>query len=178
MKVALHVHTSLSDGIHPPIEMIGAYEEKGFHAVAITDHEFMTRPDYFESIRKIKTRAMVLVGIELDWEPWHYQHLLRIHGESETLHVLCHPRSYFLELDEVNHRIRTAPFPIDAIEITHRGFYTPEYDVPQIPIPKVATDDAHEFFDVGRAWIEVPDTRDPDELLRAIKAGQFRNCFI
>jgi predicted metal-dependent phosphoesterase TrpH len=178
MKVALHVHTSLSDGLHSPADMVAEYEKRGFGAVAITDHGFMTKPDYYEFIRKIKSPAMVLAGIEIDFEPWNYNHLIRIHGEDEVLHILCHPRAYFLEVREVNQRIRSAPFPIDAVEITHRGFYTAEYDVAEIPVPKIASDDAHESYDVGRAWIETRDTKDPDQLIRAIKAGEFRNGFL
>ncbi len=178
MKVALHVHTSLSDGIHSPQEMVDRYVERGFGAVAITDHGFMTKPDYFDFIRTVNSGALVLAGIELDWEPWHYNHLIRIHGQKETLHVLCHPRSYFLEIHEVNQRIESAPFPIDAVEITHRGFYTKEYDVPEIPVPKIANDDAHEYYDIGRAWIETEETKNTDRLLRAIKAGYFENRFL
>lgn len=178
MKVALHVHSTLSDGLHAPADMVEAYRDKGFSAVAITDHAFMAKPDYFDFLKTIKTNVMVLPGLELDWEPWNYSHLLRVQGVSETLHVLCHPRAYFLELHEINQRIENAPFPIDAVEITHRGFYTPEYDVPEISIPKIATDDSHEFYDIGRAWIETPNTSDPDELLKYIKAGDFENRFL
>ena len=37
-KVALHLHTTLSDGSCTPNEVIASYKEQGFDAVALTDH--------------------------------------------------------------------------------------------------------------------------------------------
>jgi hypothetical protein len=67
--------------------------------------------------------------------------------------------------------------PIDAVEITSEGFRTPEYDIPQIPYPKVATDDSHTRLGCGRAWIEMDCTRDKDEIICAIRHGDFWNCY-
>jgi len=178
MKVALHVHTNLSDGAFSPEEMVQAYADLGFGAVAVTDHGFMVKPGYEERLKKLDSGLLVLAGWELDWEPWHYHHLLKVQGRKETLHVLCHPRAYFLEIPQVIARIESAPFPIDAVEVTLRGFYTQEYNTPKIPLPKIASDDAHELNEIGRAWIEVPKTKSADRLLRAIKAGDFSLGFV
>jgi len=179
MKCALHVHTTMSDAHLEPEEAVGLYAEKGFGAIAFTDHEFLLHDDYVETIRSLDPMGMmVLIGIEVDYEPWWYQHLLRIQGDRETLHVLAHPSSYYLELDEVINKLDSEPFPIDAVEITHRGFYTPTYDDPKIKVPKIATDDAHHKQDVGRAWIETEGAKDPDQLIRAVKAGDFQSHFI
>ena len=177
MKCALHIHTNLSDGLHSPEEIIQAYQERGFRCVAITDHQFMTPANYYNYLlmlnHKLSEEMMILPGIELDYEPWNYHHLLQIKANQETLRILCHPRAYFLTLEQIQNRIQAGPFPIDAIEITHRGFYTPEYDLLQIPLPKIATDDAHEIYDIARGWIETDDFKEPDFLARAIKAGEF-----
>lgn len=177
MKCALHIHTNFSDGSHTPEEMIQAYREKGFKCVAITDHKFMTPPNYYNYLEllstKLKGEMMVLVGAELDYEPWHCHHLLEVKGNKEILRVLCHPRAYFLSPEQIQSRIEMAPFPIDAVEASYRGFYTPEYNVPEIPWPKIATDDSHEFYDIARAWVETEDFQDPDLLIRAIRAGEF-----
>jgi ABC-type lipoprotein release transport system permease subunit len=53
------------------------------------------------------------------------------------------------------------------------GVYQAEYDVDAIRLPKVATDDSHRGDHIGRAWIEVNAARNPDAILRAIKAGDF-----
>ena len=178
MRVALHVHSNLSDGAYPPEEMVKAYADLGFGAVAVTDHAFMTRPNYYERIRQLNSGLLVLAGVELDYEPWHYHHLLRITGKKETLHVLCHPKAYYLEIPKILERIQGAPFPIDAVEVTHRGFYHAEYNTPQIPVPKIASDDAHEMVEVGRAWIETPKVKSADALIRAVKAGDFSLGFV
>ena len=178
MKCALHVHTNLSDGAFSPEEMVKAYADLGFGAVAITDHAFMVKPGFEDRLRKMNSGLLVLPGLELDWEPWHYHHLLRIQGRKETLHVLCHPQAYYLEIPRILERIQGAPFPIDAVEVTLRGFYTQEYNTPQIPVPKIASDDAHEMSEVGRAWIETPKVKSADQLLKAIKAGDFSLGFV
>ena len=59
------------------------------------------------------------------------------------------------------------------MEVTDTGIYQAEYDVEAISLPKVATDDSHEASHIGRAWIEVDAARNPDAILRAIKAGNF-----
>jgi hypothetical protein len=41
-KVQLHSHTNLSDGNHEPTWVMRAYEEIGYAAVAITDHDHMS----------------------------------------------------------------------------------------------------------------------------------------
>jgi len=181
MKCALHIHTNLSDGLHPPEEIIQAYQGYGFGGVAITDHQFMTKADYYNCLelltQRLSGRILVLPGIEIDYEPWHYHHLLKIQGRKEILHILCHPRAYFLTPEQIQNRIESAPFRVDAMEITDRGFYTPEYDLNRIKLPKVATDDAHEIYDIARAWIETDDFKEPDQLFRAIKAGEFVSRF-
>ena len=178
MKCALHLHTNLSDGALSPQEMVQAYADLGFGCVCLTDHEFLLRDHYARAIAALDPCGMVvLAGVEVDYEPWHYHHLLRILGEKETLHVLAHPSAYFLSVAEVNARLVTAPFPIEAVEVSYRGFYTPAYDTPEVTAVKVASDDAHEPNDCGRAWIELPESRRPDAILRAIKAGDCRVRF-
>ena len=73
--------------------------------------------------------------------------------------------------------IRTAGWPIEAVEVTDAGIYQPEHDVPAIPLPRVATDDSHWESQFGRAWVEVEAARSPDAILRAVKAGDFRLGF-
>lgn len=178
MKCALHVHTNLSDGSMELDEAVRIYADLGFGCVAITDHEFLLRKNYESLIERTQRYGMVVMtGIEIDYIPWHYQHLLRVHGHEDTLNVMCHPSAYYLEIDEVINRLNSEPFPVDAIEITYRGFYTPKYDSDLIGVPKIASDDAHEPGDCGRAWIEMEDSRDPDEIIKRIRAGDFRAGF-
>ncbi len=64
--------------------------------------------------------------------------------------------------------------PLDAVEVTDTGFYRPLYDTDEIPLVKIATDDAHRPPHFGRAWIEVEARRDRDAIIRAIRAGDCR----
>jgi len=166
-----------SDGLRQPEEIIDAYRNQGFSCVAITDHGFMVPPNYWNYLellsRKLKNEMMILPGIERDYEPWNSHHLLEIAGIKQKLRILCHPRAYFLTIEQVNQRIQNAPFPIDAVEVSYRGFYTPEYNVNQIKAPKIATDDSHEICDIARGWIETDNFADPDKLIRAIRRGDF-----
>jgi histidinol phosphatase-like PHP family hydrolase len=178
MKCALHVHTTFSDGQLAPEQMLQAYRDQGFKCVAITDHQFMVPPNYRNYLEllahRLRKDMMLLIGFELDYEPWSHQHLLEIFGKKDVLRVLCHPRNYYLSTDEINQRMRSAPIQIDAIEVSHRGFYTPEYNISQIPYPQIATDDAHELRDVARCWIETEECKNPDRLFKAIRASQFQ----
>jgi hypothetical protein len=101
-------------------------------------------------------------------------------GDRETLYVLNHPARYALSVEETLRRVRVisgAGLPIAAVEVTDTGVYRPEYDVDAIELPKIATDDSHRDPDFGRAWIEVDAARNPDAILRAVKAGDFRVGF-
>lgn len=178
MKCALHVHTNLSDGCMELEEAVRIYADLGFGCVAITDHEFLLRKNYTSMVERTKKYGMVvLAGMEIDYVPWHYQHLLRVDGDKETLNIMCHPSAYYLEIDEVIKRLDSEPFPIDAVEISYRGFYTPKYDTDSIEVPKIASDDSHEPRDCGRAWIEMDEVRDPDEIIRRVRAGDFKARF-
>lgn len=176
-KGALHVHTNLSDGTLAPEEVISCYRDLGFGFVAITDHSYLVQPDYLDRIQDRVDGITVFKGIELEVESLWYHHVLQIPGDKEVLRVLCHPDSYHLSVADVNDRINKAPFPIDAVEITYLGFYTPLYDTESIALPKVATDDAHDEKAIGRAWIELDAPMDKDSILKAVKAGDFRLGF-
>ncbi len=43
-KANLHTHTTQSDGRMPPAEVIGHYQQRGYHILAITDHDRCTWP--------------------------------------------------------------------------------------------------------------------------------------
>lgn len=45
-KANLHCHTRRSDGASQPAEMIDAYRERGYHILAITDHDYRTQNAY------------------------------------------------------------------------------------------------------------------------------------
>ena len=175
----LHAHTTFSDGVREPRALLAEYEARGYDFLAITDHEDhenLVWKDYRHAIRDLGDRLLVFEGLELDYTPL-AQHVGRVVGEREVLHVLNHPARYKLSVEETLARIRTitaAGLPLDAVEVTDTGFYRPLYDTEEIPLVKIATDDAHRPPHFGRAWIEVEARRERDAIIRAIRAGDFR----
>ena len=179
LKGNLHTHTSFSDGALSPGEAAEIYTDLGYDFLAITDHDYLIRPHYWESLPVQNGPLLVFKGVELEFAPLAYQHIGKIIGEKETLFIFNHPRQYGLSVAEVNRRIAriSRDLPLHAIEVTEQGNYTPLYDTPEILLRKVASDDTHSCAQCGKAWVEVQSRRDRDEILRAVKAGNFRMGF-
>ncbi|HEV8616960.1 MAG TPA: PHP domain-containing protein [Methylomirabilota bacterium] len=178
----LHAHTTFSDGVRSPARLVNEYETLGYDFLAITDHydhENLVEPDYQQALDALTTEMVLFRGVELNYERLS-QHVGKVMGESETLFILNHPARYRLTVDETIDRIahiRRAGWPLEAIEVTDTGFYRPLYDRAEIPLVKVATDDAHRPPHFGRAWIEVEAARNADAIIRAIRAGNCRLGF-
>lgn len=176
LKGNLHLHTIFSDGSQTPEEMLTIYHDLGYDFVAVTDHDYLIRPHYWEGIPESNGSLVVFKGLELEYLPLRYQHIGKILGEEETLFVFNHPQQYRLSVAEVNRQIEliSRDMPIHCLEVTDKGIYTKMYDTPEIPLPKIASDDAHTPDQCGMAWIEVHSRREKDAILRAIKQGDFK----
>jgi len=179
LKGALHVHTTCSDGELSVQESIRAYGDLGYDFVALTDHDYLLRPGCYDVVNDLDTEMIVFKGVELTVFEKGYCHVNRIKGEEETLHIFNHPAQLDLPFDKVVERIESVAkkLPLDAVEVTSNGFRTPEYDCPEISYPGVATDDAHHRHMVGRAWIEMDCLRNMDSIIKAVKRGDFWNCY-
>ncbi len=180
LKGALHIHTTCSDGRMSIPEAVGIYEKLGFDFIAITDHDWLLRPGCYEKqLSGVETEMIIFAGVELTVFEKGYIHVCRIDGDEESLHIFNHPSALDLPLDKVLSRITAVAetMPIDLLEVTTNGYYTPEYDIPAIPYPKVATDDSHTPAGCGRAWVEMDCDRDRDRIIEALKRGEFWNCF-
>lgn len=180
LKIALHTHSTMSDGSLTPARVAARYADLGFQVLAITDHDYLLRPNWRELLPPSSDALLILPGVELTVHERGYVHVNRIHGVHETLHVFNHPAEYDLPFDDLQ-RILTAvalKYPIDAVEISSKGFYTELWNDPRLPYPKVASDDSHTAHGCGRAWIEVDCVREPDEIIRAIRAGKATPRFV
>ncbi len=179
LKGGLHIHTTCSDGELTIAEVVRIYAGLGFDFIALTDHDYLMRANAYDIIDRMDTDLIIFKGIELTIFEKGYLHVNRIVGDKETLHIFNHPSELDLPMKKVRERISAVAerHPLDAVEITSKGFRTPEYDIPEIPLQKVATDDAHTRLGCGRAWIEMDCLRDKDKILRAIKNGDFWNCY-
>jgi predicted metal-dependent phosphoesterase TrpH len=179
LKGALHVHTTCSDGELSVPEVLAVYQNLGFDFVALTDHDYLMRPGCYDGLSLLESDLMVFTGVEMTVFEKGYCHVSRIDGDQETLHIFNHPAQLDLPLDKVIERLEgvAAKVALDAVEITSNGFRTPEYDTIEIPYPKVATDDSHTRSMCGRAWVEMDCRRAKDSVIRAIKRGDFWNCY-
>lgn len=179
LRGALHVHTTCSDGELTIEQVIRVYESLHFDFIALTDHDYLLRSGAYDRIDEIQTHLLVFRGVEMTVFEKGYVHINRIDGEAERLFVFNHPSELGLPPEKVIERIDAlrSRMPLDAIEITCRGFKTPEYDMEAIDLAKVATDDAHTRLGCGRAWIEMECRKDRDAILRAIRKGDFWNCY-
>lgn len=180
LKGGLHTHTTCSDGELTIGKVVRVYERLGFDFIALTDHDFLMRPDCYGDLKEIKTDLIIFAGVEKTVFNRGYIHINHICGDSEELYIFNHPSELGLPFDKVVDRIQTIAqtIPLDAVEVTSKGFRCPEYEVPQIPFHKVATDDSHTLLGCGRAWIEMDAPRNKDKILKAIKAGDFWNCYL
>jgi hypothetical protein len=128
---------------------------------------------------RLRSNLLLFHGVELN-HPGFDQHIGRVLGDRDVLHVLNHPARYKLSVGETIERvqsIRRDGLVLDAVEVTDTGHHRPLYASPEIPLVKVATDDAHKPPHFGRAWIEVDAPRERDAIIRAIRAGDFRLGF-
>jgi len=180
LKGGLHLHTTCSDGELTPQEAANAYEKKGFDFIAFTDHDYLLKPNCREVYSQVESRMILFYGIELTVFVKGYVHVNRIEGDKEVLHVFNHIGDYDLTLAQIRHRTKkiAEKFPLDAVEITSKGFRQKEIESLDLPYPKIASDDMHTRVGIGRAWIELDAPRDKDSIIRAIKKGRFWNCFL
>jgi len=180
LKGQLHIHTTYSDGELTPQEAADAYARLGYDFIAITDHDHLLKPSYGDAIALVRSPLLIFRGIELTVHCRKgYVHVSRIEGDKEVLYIFNHPADVDVGLKDCIRLIGEVAkqYPIDAVEISNHGFYTPEMDIEEIAYPKVAADDSHNLLGCGRGWIEVDAPRDRDEIIRAVKAGRFTNCF-
>lgn len=160
-------------------EVIRVYEGLGYDFIALTDHDYLIRANCYGQVEQIRTEMIIFKGVEMTVFEKGYVHVNRIEGDQEVLHIFNHPSELDLPFSKAKERIMAVAerLPLDAVEITSKGFRTPEYESPDIPFHKVATDDAHTRLMCGRAWIEMDCMREKDKIIQAIKAGNFWNCF-
>jgi len=181
LKGQLHIHTTCSDGRLTPQQAADTYALLGYDFIAISDHDHLLKPGYRKAVESIHSNMLILFGIERTvGTRWGYVHVTEIEGQEETLYTFNHPSDYGFTIrqtldciEDVSRTLR-----VDAVEVSHHGFYTPDYDRDVIPFPKVATDDSHTAQSCGRAWVELDCERSKDDIIRAIKRGDAKPCFV
>jgi hypothetical protein len=159
-KVNLHTHTLFSDGRNSYLEMIKAYKDLEYVAIAITDH------NKFFDLSLLKDLKLDGILVLSGCEHSNGEHWLEIRGETETLTVKAHPNRYGRTCSEIDRE------KWDAVEFTEHS--VPHYEYLACNTPAVGTDDAHCIGMVGCAWIVVHFKEwSRDAIIRAIKEKDY-----
>ena len=95
----LHAHTLFSDGVKSPAELVAAYEALGYDFLAITDHDDWVTSDYWQALRSLSPGLLLFHGVEISYQSFP-QHVGRVIGDRDTLHILNHPARYKLSVTE------------------------------------------------------------------------------
>jgi len=180
LKGCLHTHTTCSDGKLSPQEVANAYELKGYDFIAFTDHDYLLKHNYRKICEQVKTNMIIFHGIELTVFVKGYIHVTKIEGDREVLHIFNHIGEYDFTPEQLLVRLAKLEkmYPLDAVEITTKGFREMVFESLNISYPKIASDDSHTLVGIGRAWIELDAKREKDSIIKAIKKGKFWNCYI
>jgi hypothetical protein len=180
LKGCLHTHSTCSDGKLSPQEVANAYEAKGYDFIAFTDHDYLLKQNYMDVYRQVKTGMIIFYGIELSVFVNGNIHVSKIEGDDEVLHIFNHIGEYDFTPEQLLVRLAELEkmYPIDAVEITTKGYRERVFEELNIAHPKIASDDSHTRVGIGRAWIELDANREKDSIIRAIKEGKSWNCYI
>ena len=163
-----------------PKQIADAYQERGYDFIAFTDHDYLLKPDYRDVYSGVSSDMILFQGIEYTVFVKGYVHVNKIEGVDENLHIFNHVSEYDLTPEQIIDRLSVLEslYPIDAIEVTSKGFRVQEFEDMPVKYPKLASDDAHDLVGIGRAWIELDADRDKDSIIKAVKNGDFWNCYL
>src|SRR2546426_12288696 len=89
----LHAHTTYSDGVKTPQDLIAEYEALGYDFLAITDHEDLIGSSYWRALPRLRTRPPLFPrggGKYQGFDP----HIRRGLGGREGVHLPNPPPRY------------------------------------------------------------------------------------
>lgn len=180
LKGCLHTHTTCSDGKLSPQKVAYAYESRGYDFIAFTDHDYLLKQNYRDVYRQVRTGMIVFYGIELSVFVNGNIHVSKIEGNRDLLYIFNHIGEYDFTPDQLLIRLAALEkiYPLDAVEITKKGFRDTVFESLGIAYPKIASDDSHTLTGIGRAWVEMDAQRDKDSIIKAIRQGDFWNCYL
>ncbi len=185
MRVDLHTHTWYSpDGMLEPERLLDLAKRRGLHAVAVTDHNRLTHIRSGDPLvipgEEVRTGKGELIGLFLTEEippglsPEETADRIR---EQGGLVLIPHPFDLF--------RFRTAapllgykPRKDDLLEVLNARYVCKSFEerafeyAERWGLPKVGGSDAHTPVEVGRAWTEVPEFSDAEELYSHLRKGR------
>ena len=196
-KAALHIHSTVSDGKFTPEEIITLYSERGFDALAFTDHLKTNKVSQYDS------KGMTLIsGMEIHPKGprdilWHFvglglpedfrhpedgtapQEAIDLAKAAGAAVICAHPYWCAFTVDEI-----AALRNLDGIEVYNtacrkiaRGYNMIYWDLLSdkgLVYPATAVDDTHSKNDLFMGWTMImADDRRPETLVASIKKGMF-----
>lgn len=144
-RIALHAHTNRgsNDASLTPWDLVNEYARAGFDAVALTDHDRMTDPPGVPGMVEIP-------GIEHTVDAQRHLHVVEI--PSLDFSFLAHPRLPFRD-DVRQAAIEYAHDEgLDGVEVANGVDW--QYEGVIDGLHELATDDAHNTYQIGQAWVE------------------------
>lgn len=197
-RVNLHTHTTASDGVKTPEEVLALYRKLGYDAVALTDHKKRTLP------KEIPAGLLLLPGIELDYTfPTQVAHIVGV-GISSPFEgslpaspqeaidairekggraILAHPAWSLntpdficslknLTASEIWNSVSTAPY--NALRAESSSLLDIAAANGQL-LPFVASDDTHFYgSEIARGWTMIQaEALTVPSLLEAMDQGRF-----
>ena len=120
MKADLHLHTTASDGVHAPEELVRMAAKRGFDVIAVTDHDSV---DGLLAAREAGKRlgVRVLSGVELGCTAHREVHVLGygFDPENKTLMDFCKSRVGEREAraEKMIERLREAGKPVSMARV-------------------------------------------------------------
>src|SRR5713101_7753118 len=90
-RVDLHTHTSYSDGLDSPTQLVAKAAQQGLHSMAITDHDILAAlPEAQQAGRTCGVE--VLVGVELTVQYQQYDDIHLLGYFFDPTHAAERPR--------------------------------------------------------------------------------------
>jgi predicted metal-dependent phosphoesterase TrpH len=190
LNIDLHVHTRFSrDAVNDFHDINAACRRLGLDGYAVCDH------DTIEGLRGIESEGLLVVpGLEVSARGAHVlcldpveivssglsmvETVERIHAQGATA-VLAHPRALprsFVSIRGAGEAgfdavevANTAQFPFALVMSWNRDVAR------RLGLPETGGSDAHFPETIGRSYTVVEsDSRDPDDVIKAIKMGRTR----
>ncbi|NPA86441.1 MAG: PHP domain-containing protein [Candidatus Diapherotrites archaeon] len=189
MRVDLHNHTWFSkDGMMPPGKLLELARRRGIDAIAITDHNRLTKvKDPSIPVipgEEIKTTKGEVIGLFLNEEipgGLSPEETFELIEEQGGIAVIPHPFDRFRKRTALLLRISPEELPKHVLIEVINGRYVmdrfrreAEAFARKWNLPAVGGSDAHTPVEVGRAWTEVPEFSDLEELYKHLKKGRTR----
>lgn len=190
LKADLHIHSCYSmDSLTTPEEIVNTCLQKGINCVAITDHGTIAGALKLREIapftvivgEEVLTPSGEIMGLFLTEEipsGTSLKETLKRIKEQGGLVCLQHPFDSFRFSSAKNGMVEEALPYLDLVEVFNSrslrkgNSRRAELFAQQHHLPAGAGSDAHTPYEIGRAYIEMPEFQGAQDFLKSLKQGK------